>query len=69
MSHLSPIPEWPPANVVAELDRAARALDELMARGAELRLRIDESSLRIELIDGTRRSLTPTELFEVLDDG
>jgi hypothetical protein len=63
------IPATPPAEVLAELDAAARALDELTARAAELTLAMDEQAqrLRIELRDedGTRR-LGPTDLFGLL---
>ena len=58
MSYSTPyvIPDTPPAEVLAELDAAARALDELTARAAELTLGMDEQtrSLRIELDDGGR---------------
>jgi hypothetical protein len=63
------IPETPPAELLAELDAAAEALDELTARAAELTLAMDEESrrLRIELRShGERRTLTPTQLFELL---
>ena len=63
------IPETPPAELLAELDAAAEALDELTARAAELTLAMDEESrhLRIELReDGAVRVLRPTELFELL---
>ena len=63
------IPETPPAELLAELDVAAEALDELTARAAELTLAMDEESrrLRIELrSDGQLRRLTPTQLFELL---
>ena len=48
------IPDSPPAELLAELDAAARVLDELTARAAELTLGMDEQtrSLRIELLDG-----------------
>jgi hypothetical protein len=62
------IPSTPPAELLAELDAAARALDELTARAAELTLAVDEQArLRIDLHDdrGTR-ALTPTELFGLL---
>ena len=63
------IPSTPPAELLAELDAAAQAIDELTARAAELTLGMDEQArrLRIELHDdrGTRR-LTPTGLFELL---
>jgi hypothetical protein len=63
------IPETPPADLLAELDAAAEALDGLTARAAELTLAMDEESrlLRIELrSDGELRTLTPTQLFELL---
>jgi hypothetical protein len=63
------IPHEPPAEVLAELDAAARALDGLMNRAAELTLGMDEEarSLRIELVDGGEtRPLTPTQLFTLL---
>jgi hypothetical protein len=67
-----PIPETPPAEVLAELDAAAAALDELSARAAELSLVMDEQtrSLRIELDDaGNVRRLTPSQLFDLLGSG
>ena len=63
------IPEAAPAEVLAELDAAARALDELSARAAQLTLGMDEHtrSLRIELEDaGELRRLSPTQLFDLL---
>ena len=63
------IPEVPPAEVLAELDAAAEALDELTARAAQLTLAMDEQSQRvqIELVqDGSRRRLSPTQLFKLL---
>ena len=64
------IPEVPPAEVLAELDAAARALDELSARAAQLTLGMDEHTrgLRIEVQDGdVTRRLSPTQLFDLLD--
>ena len=66
-----PIPEVPPAEVLAELDAAARAL-ELSARAAQLTLGMDEHTrgLRIELEDaGESRRLSPTQLFAMLASG
>ena len=63
------IPEAPPGDLLAELDAAARALDELTSRAAELTLAMDEQTgrLRIELADdGGTRQLTPHQLFELL---
>ena len=63
------IPDVPPAEVLAELDAAARALDELSARAAQLTLGMDEHTrgLRIELEDGdATRRLSPTQLFDLL---
>lgn len=63
------IPASPPAELLADLDAAAVALDELSRRAAELTLEMDAQtgSLRIELTDERRsRSLTPSELFELL---
>jgi len=63
------IPATPPAELLAELDDAARALDQLSARAAQLTLGMDEQTrgLRIELEDsGERRMLSPTQLFELL---
>ncbi|HKQ17022.1 MAG TPA: hypothetical protein VJS87_00655 [Solirubrobacterales bacterium] len=63
------IPETPPAELLAELDAAAEALDALTARAAELTLAMDEERrrLRIELrADGELRALTPTQLLELL---
>lgn len=64
-----PIPDVPPAEVLAELDAAAGAIDALSARAARLTLRVDEHrrGLRIELDDaGDVRRLTPTQLFSLL---
>lgn len=63
------IPSTPPAELLAELDAAAAALDALSARAAELTLAMDEHThrLRIELRDDRgSRALTPTELFSLL---
>jgi hypothetical protein len=63
------IPEKPPAELLAELDAAADALDALTARAAELTLAMNEESrsLRIELrSNGALQALTPTQLFELL---
>lgn len=63
------IPETPPAELLAELDAAARALDELASRAAELTLAMDAQTnrLRIELVeDGARQELSPRRLFELL---
>jgi hypothetical protein len=63
------IPATPPAELLAELDDAARALDQLSARAAQLTLGVDQqtSGLCIELEDsGERRRLSPTQLFDLL---
>jgi hypothetical protein len=63
------IPETPPAELLAELDGAARRLDELTGRAAELTLAMDEQShrLRVELHeDGVSRELTAQQLFDLL---
>ena len=63
------IPATPPAELLAELDAAAEALDRLSARAAQLTLAMDEQThrLRIELrSDGELRQLTPTHLFDLL---
>lgn len=63
------IPDMPPAEVLAELDAAARSLDELAARAAELTLAMDEQARRprIELREGAAtRRLSPSELFGLL---
>ena len=63
------IPDAPPAEVLAELDAAAEALDQLRARAAQLTLAMDEQSraVRIDLAqDGSRRRLSPTQLFDLL---
>jgi hypothetical protein len=63
------IPATPPAELLAELDAAARELDALSARAAELTLAMDGEAqgLRIELREsGETRSLRPTELFGLL---
>jgi hypothetical protein len=64
------VPERPPADLLVELDRAARALDALTARGSELTLEMDTRRLQIKLIDGVvQRTLSASELFELLADG
>jgi hypothetical protein len=63
------IPDLPPAEVLAELDDAARVLDELTARAAELTLGMDEQtrSLRIDYRDSsTSHRLAPAQLLELL---
>jgi hypothetical protein len=63
------IPESPPADLLAELDEAARRLDELSARALELTIGMDEQArtLLIQVAeDGDVRSLTPTQLFDLL---
>jgi hypothetical protein len=63
------IPEVPPAEVLAELDAAAAALDELTARAEQLTLQMDEQTqeLRIEHVQGgRRRRLRPKQLFDLL---
>ena len=63
------IPELPPPELLAELDAAAQALDELAARAAELTLGMDEHArgLRIELTKGGDvRRLTASQLLGLL---
>lgn len=63
------IPETPPAELLAELDAAARALDELTTRASLLTLAMDEQTrrLRIELTEnGTSQQLSPRQLFDLL---
>ena len=63
------IPVFPPADLLADLDAAARALDELSLRAAELTLEMDLQTgcLRIELDDEDGpRALAPSELFALL---
>jgi hypothetical protein len=63
------IPASPPAELLADLDAAALALDELSRRAAELTLEMDAQTgvVRIELTDeGRSRPLTPSQLFELL---
>lgn len=63
------IPPTPPQEVLDELDAAARALDELSSRAAELVLGVDGQSggLRIVLSDAEgERTLSPRELFDLL---
>ena len=59
-------PERPPAELLAELDAAAAALDRLTERAAQLTLATDAETrrLRIELHeDGRSRQLSPRQLF------
>jgi hypothetical protein len=72
MQYSSPylIPEVPPAELLAELDAAGRALDELSARAVQLTLDMDEQTrgLRIEVREGDAiRRVSATQLFELLD--
>ena len=63
------IPARPPAELRDELDAAARALDELTHRAAQLTFALDVHAprLRIELHeDGTSRRLSPRDLFDLL---
>ena len=63
------IPSSPPAALLAELDAAARSLDELTQRAARLALALDEQTggLRVELHEGgLSRQLSPRELFDLL---
>lgn len=63
------IPDQPPAELLAELDSAARVLDGLTARAAELTLDMDAQTrgLRIDFYDdGQSRQLAPTQLLELL---
>ena len=63
------IPETPPAELLAELDAAAAALDELTARAAELTLAMDAESRRVRIefrSESERRLLSPAELFRLL---
>jgi len=73
----NPSPSAPPENLLAddllaELDAAARSLEKLSLRGAELSLALDESTggLKIQLDDEQgSQQLTPTQLFSLLDSG
>lgn len=63
------IPDVPPAEVLAELDAAAQALDELTARAEQLTLAMDGQAqqVRIEhVVAGSRRRLRPSQLFDLL---
>jgi hypothetical protein len=63
------IPDIPPAEVLAELDAAAHALDELRARAEQLTIAMDGHArqLRIEhVVDGSLRRLRPSQLFDLL---
>jgi len=63
------IPDLPPAEVLAELDAAARVLDELTARAVVLTLGMDEQTrgLRIDVEDdGNSRRLAPAQLLDLL---
>lgn len=63
------IPQMPPAELLAELDAAAQALDELAGRAAQLTLELNEHTrqLRVELTeDGIRQQLSPCQLFDLL---
>lgn len=63
------VPASPPDELLADLDAAAFALDELSRRAAELTLEMDAQTgfVRIELADDRGScALTPSELFELL---
>ena len=63
------IPDVPPAEVLAELDAAAAALDAMRARAEQLTVAMDEQArdVRIELLQGrSRRRLRPSQLFDRL---
>jgi hypothetical protein len=63
------IPELPPAELLAELDSAARVLDALTARAAELTFEMDEQTRgrRIDLYEsGETRRLAPVQLLDLL---
>ena len=63
------VPEVPPAEVLAELDAAAAALDAMRARAEQLTVAMDEQTraVRIEHVsDGTRSALRPSQLFDLL---
>jgi hypothetical protein len=69
LSDPNTIPETPPAELLAELDAAAQALDELTSRAAQLTLAMDEHGreLRIELSEhDVSQHLTPRQLFDLL---
>ena len=70
MTKQKPSSPAPPDDLLAELDAAARSLEEFSLRGAELTLALDgqTGSLQIQLEDehGSRQ-LTPTQLFSLLD--
>ncbi len=59
----------PPDELLAELDAAARSLDELRSGGTELSVTVDADTgtvrIRLENDDGSRL-LTPSQLFEHL---
>lgn len=61
------IPEWPPAEVWDEVDRAARIWDELRARGREVDFALGaDGRLAITLRDlggNVLRTLSPTEVL------
>ena len=63
------IPSVPPAEVLAELDAAAAALDALRARAEQLTVAMDAQTraVRIEHVSGdSRRLLRPRQLFDLL---
>jgi hypothetical protein len=63
------IPEQPPAELLAELDAAARVLNALAARAAELTFDMDEQTrgLRIDFAEsGETHRLAPAQLLDLL---
>lgn len=59
--------ETPPPEALAELDAAARVLQELERSGAELALATDAGGLRVELREGGAvRTLSPRALLDLL---
>lgn len=64
-----PIPSTPPQEVLDELDAAARALDALSSRAAELVLGVDAESGGLQIVlsdDEGTRALSPRQLFALL---
>jgi hypothetical protein len=63
------IPGVPPAELLAELDAAAAALDALRARAEQLTVAMDEQTRTVQIEHvrgGAPRRLRPSQLFDLL---
>lgn len=68
------IPATPPADVLAELDRAAQVLHELSRRNVNLHFEVDQQSkqIHVQVLDGEGRvvrEIPPKRLLDVFSGG